>query len=68
MKKTAGMLMIVMKKAMINVWIRALGYNKMYAPITPEIAPEAPKVGPRSPALVVMLRMWMRPAARPHMR
>ena len=59
---------MVMMKVIINVSIRALGYKRMYAPITPEIAPEAPKVGMRSPLLVEMLRMWVKSATRPQMK
>ena len=51
------MLTTVIKKVKIRVSIRALGYNRMYAPITPEIAPEAPKVGIRMPLVDVTLRI-----------
>ena len=59
------MLTTVTIKVKIKVSIRALGYNKMYAPITPEIAPEAPKVGIRRLAVDVMLRICARSATMP---
>jgi len=48
-----------------KVSMRDLGYNKIYAPIIPEIAPEAPNVGIRSSAVDTTLRMWVRSAIIP---
>jgi len=61
------MLTTAIKYAKISVRIRALGYIKMYAPITPEIAPDAPRVGMASSAGVVRLSMCAKSAARPQM-
>ena len=37
--------MTVMKKKMISVVTRACGNSTMYAPSTPPIAPDAPRLG-----------------------
>ena len=67
-KIAAGIGMIQMNLMSTRVSIFAFGYITMYAPRTPEIAPEAPKVGIASSEGDVRLRMCARSAAKPHPR
>ena len=48
----AGIRIVVIKNATINVKILALGNITRYAPKTPEIAPEAPIAGISPPPLL----------------
>ncbi len=55
-----------LKSSKVNIF--ALGYITMYAPSTPEIAPDAPKVGIARSYCVVRLIMCAKSAVRPQMK
>jgi hypothetical protein len=62
----AGILTVVIKKANISVCTLARGNITRYAPMTPEIAPEAPTAGISPPPALTAYRLCVRAAANPH--